>query len=112
MSLIVFSVFQTFLSQFSTFRDENIFWNDILAKIEGRETDNVAELEGLFLDMFWHSNRSTRGESNDLPGRGELLGGDHLLPSSVKLVIVLVVVIIPTESSSGSPESRRYLQHT
>ena len=112
MSIIISSVFQTLLSQFSTFRDENILWKDILAKIEGRETDNITELEGFFLYMFWHSKWGTGWESNDLPRRAELLGGDDLLPSPVELVIVLVVVIIPTESFSSSPESQRYLQHT
>ena len=109
--LVVIILQQAFLRQMRTFREKIIFLHDILAEIEGREPDDVTDLEGFLLDLPGHGYWLTGGISRDLPGLSEESAGDNLLASPANLVVVRVSVIVTTQASSTSSQSSGDLEH-
>ena len=73
-----------------------------MAEIKGWEPDGITDLESFLLDRSRHGDWSTGGISRDLPGLAELAGGDDLLAGPPNLVVMLVSVIIPTQTSGTS----------
>ena len=82
-----------------------MFLHDILAEIEGREPNDVTDLEGFLLDLSGHGYWLTGGISRDLPGLSEESAGDNLLASPPNLVVVRVSVIVTTQASGTSSQS-------
>ena len=104
-SLVVIRVLQTFLRQIRTFREKSIFLHDILAEIERWKPDDVADPEGFLLDVSGHGDWRTGRISRDLPGCTEQTGGEDLLARPPRLVVLLISVIIPTQTSGGSSQT-------
>ena len=104
-SLVVILVLQAFLRQIRTFRQKSIFLHDILAEIERWKPDDVTDLEGFLLDVSGHGDCCTGRISRDLPGRTEPTGGDDLLARLAHLVVLLVSVVIATQTSGSSSQT-------
>ena len=104
-SLVVIISQQAFLRQIRTLRHKGIFVHDILAEIERWKPDDITDLESFLLDVSVHGDWCTGWISWDLPGSTEEFGGDDLLTSPPRLVVVLISVIIPTQTSCSSSEA-------
>ena len=104
-SLVVIIVQQAFLRQIRTFRHKSIFVHDILAEIERWKPDDITDLESFLLDVPGHGDWCTGWISWDLPSRTEEFGGDDRLTSPPHLVVVLISVIISTQTSGGSSQT-------
>ena len=73
-----------------------------MAEIERWEPDDITEIESFLLDVSGHGDRKTGGISRDLPGGAELGGGEDLLAGPPSLVVLLVSVVITTQTSGTS----------
>ena len=90
ISLLVLAVVEALLGQIFTFRYKRIFGDNILAEIEGWESDNITDLESLFLHVVGDSEWSASWVTRDPPGLSEESAGDDPLAGPALLVIALV----------------------
>ena len=103
---------ETLLGQIFAFRHESILGDNILAEIEGRESYCAADLESLLLNDVGDCDWDTRGVASHSPGLCEHLARHDPLARPALLVVRLVGVVVPAQSSNPPSQGRRNLHNT